>query len=354
VVDDAVAEVLRGSHVDLAATLMAAMEAARKMGGDGRCSCLSGPPTSCGTPPASFTKSADIGFMMIGRLGDTDGVCNGTAGCATGQYYMNLNVIGNANDPDPVLTLRSRYDAWRKALVGRPDHHRSSLRLRAGNLPADAQTATTATVTLRDLDGTRITTGGASVTVTLDPSSSAGLGIGAVQDHGDGTYSLPLLAGAAPGVAKLRVTVDDGKGKVLLAPLPEVLVTGDGLWVSDESLPRATGGTLEFVINQGPRHAGRPYILLASNSGTTPGTYLGPNQLLPLNLDQVFWTVLFASGTTLPGFVGALDATGRRVVRLPMPRGLFELPVPSDLSFASAMVYPITGISNPVDVRLVR
>ncbi len=36
---------------DLAAKLMAGMEAARAQGGDGRCSCASGNPTGCGDPP---------------------------------------------------------------------------------------------------------------------------------------------------------------------------------------------------------------------------------------------------------------------------------------------------------------
>src|SRR5262249_55131265 len=43
--------------------LMAAMEAARSMGGDGRCSCNPNAPDSCGSPPPNFTKSAHIGFM---------------------------------------------------------------------------------------------------------------------------------------------------------------------------------------------------------------------------------------------------------------------------------------------------
>ena len=45
--------------------LMAAMEAARAMGGDGRCSCSSGSPTACGAPPASFNKSSHIALMIV-------------------------------------------------------------------------------------------------------------------------------------------------------------------------------------------------------------------------------------------------------------------------------------------------
>ncbi len=58
---------------DLAAKLMASMEAARLWGGDGRCSCSIGDPTGCDTipPPAPF-KSAHVGYMLISRAGDTD------------------------------------------------------------------------------------------------------------------------------------------------------------------------------------------------------------------------------------------------------------------------------------------
>ena len=74
VVDDAVAAII-ATPGDLAEKLMAGMEAAQARGGDARCSCTP-LPIPCGTPPVGFLKSADIGYMMIARAGDTDG-CNG-------------------------------------------------------------------------------------------------------------------------------------------------------------------------------------------------------------------------------------------------------------------------------------
>jgi hypothetical protein len=74
VVDDAVAAII-ATPGDLAEKLMAGMEAAQARGGDARCSC-SPLPIPCGTPPAGFLKSADIGYMMIARTGDVD-ACNG-------------------------------------------------------------------------------------------------------------------------------------------------------------------------------------------------------------------------------------------------------------------------------------
>jgi hypothetical protein len=69
VVDEAVDAILE-TPGDLAAKLMASMEAARVMGGDGRCSCRANDPDGCGAPPPSFTKSAHIAYMLISRTGD--------------------------------------------------------------------------------------------------------------------------------------------------------------------------------------------------------------------------------------------------------------------------------------------
>jgi Family of unknown function (DUF1028)/FG-GAP-like repeat len=68
-------DALHNTAGDLPARFMAAMQAARSMGGDGRCSCPGGV-TSCGSPPPTFTKSAHIGYMLVARAGDKDG-CSG-------------------------------------------------------------------------------------------------------------------------------------------------------------------------------------------------------------------------------------------------------------------------------------
>lgn len=76
VVDQAVDAVIN-TPGSLADKLMAGMQAARLMGGDGRCSCNQGAPDACGSPPTGFDpatdKSAHIAYMMIARAGDTDG-----------------------------------------------------------------------------------------------------------------------------------------------------------------------------------------------------------------------------------------------------------------------------------------
>lgn len=57
---------------DLPGMLMSGMQAARMEGGDGRCSCSSGNPTGCGSPPPEPFKSAHIAYMLGARAGDID------------------------------------------------------------------------------------------------------------------------------------------------------------------------------------------------------------------------------------------------------------------------------------------
>lgn len=72
--------------------LMAGMEAARAMGGDGRCSCATGP-TACGSPPnVPWDRTAGIAYMLIAREGDKEG-CSPIAR----QSQLNAAAAGDFN-----------------------------------------------------------------------------------------------------------------------------------------------------------------------------------------------------------------------------------------------------------------
>lgn len=77
--------------------LMAAMEAAQVGGGDGRCSCTTGGPTSCGSPPPVPFKSAHVGYMIVARAGDLDaGLAAYRAGTTPlGVAVADLNLDGS-------------------------------------------------------------------------------------------------------------------------------------------------------------------------------------------------------------------------------------------------------------------
>jgi len=100
---------------DLPARLMAGMQAAKMMGGDGRCSCSQSNPPGCGCPPSDPGKSGHIGCMIVARPGDTDTPSCGVNGCANGNYWMKLNVARQSSSaPDAVDQLQVLYDEWRR------------------------------------------------------------------------------------------------------------------------------------------------------------------------------------------------------------------------------------------------
>lgn len=346
---------LRNSTGTVAERLMAAMEAARAMGGDGRCSCDPRSPTRCGTPPPSFTRSATSGFMIVTRVGDVDGPCDPVGGCAQGNYYLNLNVVGSdPNGPDPVDQLRIAFDSWRLVTKPRVDHHLSSVVVEGSGLPADGRTTALGRVVLRNLEGSMFTDF-ARVFVTPHWTSTAPVTIGPITDHRDGTYTFPMRAGTTTGDARLWVVVDDTNGSpILISPQITVPVHQDTLWVSRTELSASVGGTLDFVYRPGAGRALSGWWLVASASGTTPGVPLGGGLVLPLNPDAVLFTTIEAAVLGYPPLSGVVPADAYVQTRFTLPAGSYGLPAGVDLHFAALATQPFGAISNPVGVRVVQ
>jgi len=340
---------------DLTQKVMAAMEAARVLGGDGRCSCSSSAPTSCGVPPPSFTKSAHVGGLIDARLGDTDGVCNTAVGCASGSYFLNLNIIGNFTDPDPVLQLASQYQAFRTAQQGHPDGSASVVRAGAHSLPADGLSSTSVEVTLFDIDGQPITHGGASVSLLNTSGAPAVTTPGAVVDNGDGSYSFTLSAGTLPGEDLWSIKVDDGVRAATMAPYLTMRVDPNfDLHCGFDTVSAAQGDLVPFTFNLGAASAGRSYWLLASGQGSQPGTVFMGTQL-PLNFDKYFRiAVRQANSVLLPNSQSVLDANGRALAGF-QTRAIDMAPlIGSRLDFAAIIFYghnPVSTSGAGFDVK---
>ena len=317
-------EALLATPGDLSQKVMAAMDAARDLGGDGRCSCNSGP-TDCGAPPASFTKSAHCAFVFLAREGDTDGGCDSVSGCATGDYYLRIAYSGSATDPDPVDVLEDQYDAWRAALAGRPDALLSTVELSAARVPADGATSSSVTVGLVDVDGNPLTTGGATLTVSLAAGSVGDATVGPVVDNGDGSYTFDVTAGAEVGVAELVIVADDGVESATLVPHPTVALDAvSELHVGFDAVDPFLGEDVPLTLNV-PAAAGGQALVLATLSGTVPGTNVN-GVLLPLNFDDVLlFTLTTANTGPLQGTFTTLDGSGRAQAVLAAPPG-FLLP----------------------------
>ena len=231
--------VLTGQAVNLAAEqailttpgsigdkLMAAMDAARLMGGDGRCSCNVNAPTACGAPPASFTKSSHIGLMIWSRPSDLDLPCTSAAGCGAGSYWMDLNVANQtATAPDPVLQLQTLYSNWKQSQIGRPDHYQSTVTLSANTLRANGVDTVTGTVVLRDAQGNPLGNT-RPVTVALRAGSTAtGVTFSPVTPAPNGAYTFTMQGNLGAGTAIVDVATTDAVGRVGVWPQPVVQVT---------------------------------------------------------------------------------------------------------------------------------
>jgi hypothetical protein len=336
---------------DLSQRVMAGMEAARALGGDGRCSCSQFAPTFCGVPPPNFTKSAHVGFVALARLGDSLGGCSQATGCANGAYYLDLEVKGldgAANDPDAVLQLQAQYVAWRASKAGVPDHLLSTVKAGAQALIADGEHSTLVRVRLVDLEGAPLAQGGAALTLDIGGSAPGLLSAGPVLDLGDGSYEFELQANTQLGSALVAITVDDGSGPVLLhPPLALELEPAAALHCGQLALSAAQGASVPFSLQLGAASAGRPYALLASASGTQPGLSLPGGALLPLNPDAIFELTAFSLPSGFfAGQVGLLDAQGKAQLALPIPPGLLSVLAGGQLDFAALLRGSPLGATN--------
>lgn len=329
---------------DLGQRVMAAMEAAREFGGDGRCSCDATAPTSCGSPPASFTKTAHTGTILLARIGDTDGPCTPNGGCVQGDYYLNLNFPGQPNDPDPVFVLQSMYDQWRADLAGRPDHLLSTKKA-APLVPADGKTAAKVRVQLVDVDGVPLTSGGATLEVEAADPAAPPFTAGPVFDHGDGSYTVSVVAGTTTGVLPLAITADDGTARAQLYPPVELeLEPPAAMHVGYERVPATGGVVVPLTLDLGAAHAGDRYALLVTKSGTSPGTSFG-GVPVPINVDALT-TAAFAGGSFLRNTFGGLDADGRASAAFVANATELSSLVGLRLDFAAVSLGPTPAVTN--------
>ncbi len=334
--------------------LMAGMAAAHSAGGDGRCSCDVNAPQSCGDPPAGFDpltdKSAHVAFMVLARPGDPDGNCT-AAGCATGDYYFSVNIGGSPQSPEPIGQLQAAYDQFQLDIAGHPDGLVSQALLDDAEVLGDGVSTRTLELVLYDAFGSPITTGGATITLGHAAGSAELTTLQAVEDHGDGTYTLELLAGEGLGTDRLAVRIDDGVLAATVFPFPE-LVHREALLAAADSLSGSQGGVVELDLLGPTLMAGRTYALAVSVSGTQPGLLTDTGLTIPLNPDRLFALspTLVAAGI-LAG-PGVLDGEARALAALRTAPGLVAPLTGLTLWAAWFTVRPADFASNPVDIEI--
>ncbi|MEE8469322.1 MAG: DUF1028 domain-containing protein [Planctomycetota bacterium] len=335
---------------DLGQKVMAAMQAARFMGGDGRCSCNPADPPSCGSPPPNFTKSAHTVFIVLARMGDTDGVCDLTDGCANGNYYLLKFFNGKASGPDPMVVLRNKYANWRANLGGIPDAIHSEVHIDRQQLVADGLSTARVVVVLRDVEGRALVSGGDTLTVVPTTPGAPTAIPGPVTDHGDGTYSFDMLSTTTVGRGAWNLVVKYKPKKSAQLYPPMILATTAVVDLHSGFYEYSidTGTPIPFTLNRGMAESGRAYHLLGSFSGTSPGIDLGGLNL-PLNRDRFFEYTWFSPGPPgLTGFQGMLDADGRALAWLDMPTESWAVFVGERFDFCALLGGAIPEITQLV------
>lgn len=109
--DDVVHDAVRAFQVDdgdVVDRVMAAMEAADRAGGDSRCTCSTEPVLEA----ACEFRTSFVAYLLVADPDDAEG-----ESFNDGEYSLYLNVTDENIQPhenaNPVVTLRSRYDAWK-------------------------------------------------------------------------------------------------------------------------------------------------------------------------------------------------------------------------------------------------
>lgn len=120
-----------------------------------------------------------------------------------------------------------------------------------------------------------------------------------------------------------------------------------GLTLDPPRLPIGRRALVDLRLAGGPSLANRTYVLLASLSGTGPGTPLG-SVVLPLRWDGFTSLVAQQLGSAaLPGFLGTFNADGSATAQfdslIPVPAGLLGL----HIDFAYVTVAPFDAVSEP-------
>ncbi|MFT4647759.1 MAG: putative Ntn-hydrolase superfamily protein [Glaciecola sp.] len=334
-------QAFRDSPGDMAERLMQGMQAARALGGDGRCSCSNTAPTSCGAPPAGFTHSAYIGFVIVARPGDVDGTCPTTQGCATGDYYLDLNFRGSALTLDPVEALQNLYDPWRAGLHGVPDHMLSRVHASATQLRADDAFTSHVQVELVDAFGQDLTQPVQFIEVLQNHGPPIANVINIV-DHLDGTYSFDLEATSIAGEAVYQVAAVLNNGdRIQITPNLHIASTPPGeLHLAQDSYSAQNGPALALSVYRPTADAGNLYRMLGSLSGTSPGTQIG-GTLVPLNQDSLLnYTLAWPGGSPFQGNLGILDAQGFASATFDLPPGRLNAFVGQTISFAAVIRTP--------------
>lgn len=108
-----------------------------------------------------------------------------------------------------------------------------------------------------------------------------------------------------------------------IGSVSNLTVTVSALSVDLGTVSISTPVVRNLSLDAGALNGGRAYLMLGSISGTSPGQFILPGIVLPLNIDiYTTFTVEHPNTATLGNSMGNLDAQGHAVSTFKLPNGL--------------------------------
>jgi hypothetical protein len=173
-----------------------------------------------------------------------------------------------------------------------------------------------------------------------------------------GGPSTPVVTTIIPSLGGIQgVGIDPVTGDVFLSSYSAgILYRVDGFGTftalaSDHpSFSLAGGAAINLYVRAGSAHGNQAYAIVASGSGTMPGTPIGAITV-PLNIDGITNFVLGNLNTSLfTNFLGTTNAGGAAVATINIPPTAIGGPI--NLDFAAVLINPVDFATNALHVTL--
>jgi hypothetical protein len=123
-------------------------------------------------------------------------------------------------------------------------------------------------------------------------------------------------------------------------------------WADAYDVSAASGGNIDLFLDAGASNAGRPYLIVASFGGSSPGVNLGSVHV-PINPDGLFDYALRRVGRPpFQEFIGLLDGQGQALADFNLSSAQIGSLAGETMTFAFVIWNPITFGSNAIDIEI--